>query len=186
MNEVKIKPNKAPNYFSKELLWKTIIEGLILALVVWGTQFYFQKQYAPEIAAATLRKENFLNSKRDAYLEAINAVNKYLANSRITDIDNLTGKQIDSVFVRYKDKIPLDTFELDINNAYNKLMIYAPDTSILGNYLRIFVSDGKHPHVPVIWLQKFIIAVRKDLGNDANLPDEYTLVYIAMPKKRTD
>lgn len=167
---------------TKEFLVKTIFEVVILGGFVFVMKQYFENKYAPITAAETLKRENFLNAKRDAYFQAIEIANKVLANSDFDSIDAFTGKKMASKFL-HKHQKDLSEFELDINSVYSKLMIFTSDTSVLSSYFRIFVTPPNERHNPIIEMKKFINAIRKDLGNNENLPDEYKMLYIVMPSK---
>ncbi len=172
-----------PRILSNEFLLKTLFELVVIGGGIWVIEFYLEYKYAPTKAAEILKKENFLNAKKDAFFEAIGIANKYMANVDYGSTDALTGNKIDPKFL-HKHKPDLSNFELDINSAYSKLMTFTSDTSILSAYFRIFVTPPNEKHIPIAEMAKFLKAIRKDLGNDVNLPEEYKLLYIVMPSNQ--
>jgi ABC-type tungstate transport system permease subunit len=63
-------------------------------------------------------------------------------------------------------------------------MTVTSDTSILSTYFRIFVSPQNEKHIPIIAMEKFIKEIRKDLGAEIILPEEYKLLYIVLPSNQ--
>jgi len=161
--------------FIKQAIIQTILTGII----VYGVQQYFEYKFA----AKRLERENFINAKRDAYFEAIQIADKYMANTDYDSVDARTGKAIAAIYL-HKHKTDLSSFEVEINTAYSKLMIFSADTNVLSSFYRIFVTPPTEKHVPIIEMKNFIKAVREDLGNSEKLPDEYEINYIVMPSKK--
>jgi|SRR5688500_7892812 len=168
--------------FDKVFILKTIFELLIIGGGVWAIEYFFETKYAPIVAAETLKRENFLNAKKQAYFEAIEVANKVIANTDFDSVDALTGKVLAAKFL-HKHTVSLSSFELEINDAYSKLMVFASDTNIISSFYRIFVTPPGEKHIPIVAMQKFVTAIRKDLGNDEDLPDNYQMLFIVMPSK---
>lgn len=162
---------------------KAFLELVIIGGGLWLMQFYFENKYAPKRASQILEKENFLNAKKEAYFEAIAIANKVMANSDWGSTDALTGNKIDPKFL-HKHQTDLSSFELEVNTVYSKLMTVAADTNILHTYFRIFVSPTNEEHVPIAEVENFVKEVRKDLGNEIPLPEEYRLLYIVLPSNQ--
>ncbi|MCX6244906.1 MAG: hypothetical protein NTU98_09395 [Bacteroidetes bacterium] len=171
------------NTFTKAFVLKVLFEAVVIGLFVWGIQFFFENKYKPITASEVLKRENFLNAKKNAYFEAIDIANKVMANLDYGSIDANTGNKIASEFL-HKHPQDLSSFELEINSAYSKMMIFTSDTNILTSYFRIFVTPPTEKHIPIIEMRKFIVAIRKDLGNTEELPIEYKMLYIVMPSQQ--
>jgi len=80
--------------FTPALVGQIIVQFVIQFVLIGLILFWRQSKQAPLTAAETLKKENFLNAKRDTYFEAINILNRELAHTsfiidgKLTDTTN--------------------------------------------------------------------------------------------------
>jgi len=158
--------------FSSEFFVRVIIEVLLLGVVVFFIQRYFENKWAPLTAAETLKKENFLNAKRDTYFEAISILNRALINDSF--IEN--GKVSDNLNRNPGSEYPND---LEINSCFSKLCIYSDDKEVLDLYRKLFLARDSTSR-PILDMRNFIIHLRQDLGyGDIKIDptkDEYQLI----------
>lgn len=142
--------------FSGEFWGQLIIQVLILGIILFFLQSYYKNRWAPMTAAETLKKENFLNAKRDTYFEAINLLNRVLANTIFT----VNGKVVDTLKRNTGGKYPND---IEINTCFSKLCIYSDNAQIPMIYQKLFTESD--PNVkPILEMVTFVNLVRKDLG----------------------
>lgn len=149
--------------FTPEFWSQIIIQVLVLGLILFFLQNYYKNKWAPLTAAETLKKENFLNAKRDTYFEAIDLLNRVLANASFT----VDGKLADTSKRNPGGHYPTD---LEINKCFSKLCIYSDNSEIPLVYQRIFI--GNNPNIkPVFEMVTFVNLVRKDLGYGSPIID---------------
>lgn len=104
------------NIFTKEFIYQFIIQVIFSGLIIFYFQNYIQNISAPITAAEILKKENFLNSKRDTYFQALELLNRNLSNSEF--ITN--GIVSDSTNRIRGGNYPS---ELEVNSCFSKLCI---------------------------------------------------------------
>ncbi len=144
------------NIFTPEFIGKFILEVIAIGIVVFLIQGYFNNKWQPVTAAETLKRENFLNAKRDTYYEAIDILNRTLANSPFT----IDGKLVDTTNSNIGGTYPND---IEINSCFSKLCIYSDNSRIPTTYQRLFNTSD--PSIkPVLEMVTFINLVRQDLG----------------------
>jgi hypothetical protein len=141
--------------FTSEFIGKIILEVIAIGIVVFLIQGYFNNKWQPLTAAETLKRENFLNAKRDAYYEAINILNRNLAYTQFT----VDGKLADTANRNIGGSYPSD---IEINNCFSKLCIYSDNSQIPLTYQKLFLNDSTTR--PVLEMVTFIKLVRQDLG----------------------
>ncbi|HUM97950.1 MAG TPA: hypothetical protein PK275_08840 [Chitinophagaceae bacterium] len=142
--------------FTQELIGQFILNGILIGVVLFFLHGYYQKKWAPLTAAETLKKENFLNSKRDTYFQAIDILNRNLANSEFT----INGIASDTSNRKRGGSYPT---ELEINSCFSKLCIYSDDEKIPLTFYKLFDTNDKNLR-PILEMSIFINLVRKDLG----------------------
>jgi hypothetical protein len=142
--------------FTSEFIARLIIEVLLIGIVVFGVQKYFESKLAPMTAEETLKREKFLNAKRDVYFQAIDILNKSLANTEFT----INGVLQDTTNRNRGCKYPT---ELEVNSCFSKLCIYSNDKEIPLTFYRLFSTDDKSLR-PIFEMSKFISLLRKDMG----------------------
>lgn len=143
------------NIFTSEFTGRLIIEVIALGIVVFLIQGYFNNKWQPITAAETLKRENFLNAKRDTYFEAINILNRNLAYTSFT----VDGKLSDTTNRNIGGTYPSD---IEINSCFSKLCIYSDNSEIPLLYQKMFLSDSSRR--PILQMVTFINLVRRDLG----------------------
>lgn len=148
-----------------EFVARVIIEVLLLGIVVFFIQKHFENKWAPLTAEETLRRENFLNAKRDTYFQAIDILNRAFANTDF--IEN--GKLSDPSHRNRGGQYPT---ELEVNSCFSKLCIYSSNKEILSTYRKLFNTNDKQLK-PVLEMGKFINLLRKDLGYESINVDPY-------------
>lgn len=117
---------------------------------------WVQYKQVPLTAAETLKRENFLNAKRDTYFEAITILNRDLAHTDFT----VDGKLADTTNRNIGGTYPTD---IEINSCFSKLCIYSDNPQIPLTYQKIFNTSD--PTIkPVLEMVTFINLVRQYLG----------------------
>ena len=145
-----------------------LFESVFIALLVFGLQNYLQKLWAPDIAGATLKKQNYISAKKDVYFEAINIVTKELSG-----YDFHMPKEPKNYVRNIGATLPS---EFEINSCLNRLYIYSNNEEIISSFKNIF-RKGYNPIEQNINLIKNI---RQDLGsNNSLLLDNYEYVSIS-------
>ena len=135
-----------------EFLVQTFITGILIFFI----QSYFKYMLEPLTSAEKLKKENFLNSKRDVYFQAIELLNRNLANSEMSN----RGTIPDTSNRNRGGKYPT---EIEINSCFSKLCIYSDDEKIPLTFLKVFDTDDIKLK-PILEMSSFINLLRKDLG----------------------
>lgn len=143
------------NIFTPEFIGRFLLEVIAIGIIVFLIQGYFNNKWQPLTAAETLKRENFLNAKRDVYYEAINILNRNLANTDFT----VNGKITDTTNRNIGGTYPTD---IEINNCFSKLCIYSDNPEIPLTYQKMFLMNSTVR--PVLEMVTFINLVRKDLG----------------------
>jgi len=137
--------------FTPELFGQIIVQFILIGLFL----FWIQSKQAPLTAAETLKKENFLNAKRDTYFEAINILNRELAHTSFI----VDGKLIDTTNRNIGSSYPTD---VEINSCFSKLCIYSDNPEIPLIYQKMFINVSTNR--PILQMVTFINLVRSDLG----------------------
>ncbi|MHA8061048.1 hypothetical protein PQG22_07205 [Aquirufa beregesia] len=162
----------------KNTIIKEIIILIIHVICTGLIVSYFQNKLIPLTAAETLKKENFLNSKRDTYFQALEILNRNLSNTNFTINENF----IDKTFRLRGGKYPT---ELEVNNCFSKLCIYSENDSIPMTFARLFNTDDKKLK-PILEMSNFVKLIREDLGYGKttidSVGDRYKFITIHRPK----
>jgi len=161
--------------------WKSFLIDVLLKFVILGLLlFFFQKRIEhnikPLTAAEILKKENYLNAKKDAYYEAIEIVNRIYATS---DWSGPIAKEMEGLGRNAGTEYPS---EIENNMVYNKLCLYA-DSKEVPNKFRDFFDPTKTKHAPL--LCEFINILKKDLGYDdwyMECEEEFIRIYTTEKK----
>ena len=142
-----------------EWLQIVITYGVVTAAAVWiikkyvlgSIKHYFDRRLEalkPLTAEETLRRQNYLNSKRDAFFDAVELVSKHLAAVPWSGSD-----------------VPLDRSlhgnrpsESEVNTCLAKLSLYSDDPEIPEAFLSCFSNASPDS------LGHFINRLREDLG----------------------
>lgn len=143
------------NIFTREFSIRVIIEVILLGIVVFFVQNHFQNKWQPLTAAETLKKENFLNAKRDVYFQAIELANRAVGNSDLYE----PGKNKIDRPRNIGSKYPT---EIEVNSCFSKLCIYSDDKEIILLFKEIFLPINTTR--PIAVLEDLINLMRKDLG----------------------
>jgi hypothetical protein len=166
------------NLINSQDFWASVILNfLILGIFLFCFQQYFEHRIKPLTAAETLKRENFLNAKRDVYYEAIEIANREYAFIEFTD-----GKG--NVTIKYqRDRGTSKPSEFEVNTCFSKLCIYSDNKEILMLYKKFFLRDPNAK--PIQILEDFVNLLRKDLGYGDGIiearKNEYE--YISIPAK---
>ncbi|MBI5102236.1 MAG: hypothetical protein HZB33_10425 [Nitrospirae bacterium] len=155
--------------FTPKFIASILLQVVLLGGVVFFIQKYFENKWAPLTAEETLRRENFLNAKRDTYFQAIDILNRALANSEFTE----NGKPADLSHRNRGGKYPT---ELEVNSCFSKLCIYSSNKEILKTYRKLFDTSDKQLK-PILEMGNFINLLRKDLGYENVIVDPYQNEY---------
>jgi hypothetical protein len=114
-----------------------ILKFLLLGVVLFAFQKYFEHRLKPLTAQETLKRQNFLNAKRDVYYEAIEIANREYAYIEFTNAD---GK----VMTNYpRDRGTKKPTEFEVNSCFSKLCIYSDNPNIPRLYKKFFLHDPK-------------------------------------------
>lgn len=142
--------------FTSEFIGRIIIEVISLGIIIFFIQGHFNNKWQPLTAAETLKRENFLNAKRDTYFEAINILNRVLAYTNFT----FQGKLADTTNRNIGATYPTD---LEINSCFSKLCIYSDNPQIPLTYQKLLITSDSLIK-PILEMETFISLVRQDLG----------------------
>lgn len=161
---------------SQEFWAAVILNFLILGIILFSFQQYFEHRIKPLTAAETLKRENFLNAKRDVYYEAIEIANREYAFIEFTDG---RGK----LMTTYKrDRGTVKPTEFEVNTCFSKLCIYSDNKEIPMLYKKFFLKDPEGK--PIQILEDFVNLLRKDLGYGDGIieprKDEYQYISIGL------
>ena len=151
---------------------KTLFESVFIALLVFLSQNFLQKLWAPTTAAETLKKENYISSKRDTYFEAISLVNRAFSDFKFTDIKN--GPNI----IRIKGTTYPTEFE--VNSCLSKLYLYTDNPDIITSFKNIFYfKNGTAGDVVKSNIQ-MLKEIKTDLSgeSDSKLIDSYEYIMV--------
>ena len=141
---------------SPEFIGQLIIQIALSGVILFFLHGYFQNKWIPITAAETLKKENFLNAKRDTYFDAIDILNRNFANSEFT----INGVVSDTTDRNRGGTYPT---ELEVNSCFSKLCIYSDNKQIPMIFQKLFITNDKSLR-PVLEMVTFINLVREDLG----------------------
>ena len=161
--------------FSAEFFSRLAIEVILLGVLVFFIQKHFENKWAPMTAAEILKKENFLNGKRDTYFTAIDVLNRALANTNFT----INGLPVDTTNRRRGADYPN---EIEVNSVIAKLWLYADDKAIPLTFQEAFRTSADVS--PVNQAIEFMTLIRKDLGDDQAIIEKEGYKYIQIQRKQ--
>ncbi|MDP4236459.1 MAG: hypothetical protein Q8919_08440 [Bacteroidota bacterium] len=123
-------------------------------------------------AAETLKKENYLNAKRDTYIEALDLMYRKLSTLQFHfgDVPSLKPYQ------RNTGSKPWT--ELEVNRCLSKLYVYSADPEIPAILESVFGSGNTHA---ISSLVDFIARIRRDLGDTGQIISHEKFHYIEIP-----
>lgn len=158
-------------------IWKqsvimTLFQSVFISFLVFLSQNYLLKLWAPETAAETLKSENYINSKKETYYEAINLVTRSFAMFKFDSI------QVDPKFKRIRGTTYPSEFE--INSCLSKLHLYTDNKEIIDSYKRIinFTSGGKVDSL-IHYQEIFLKNIKVELsGNKASTINNYQYIMV--------
>lgn len=142
---------------------KTFLQTILLGGIIFISQAYVTNKWTPITAAETLKRENFLNAKRDTYFEAIQIANRILAHTEFT----LNGVASDTSNRIRGTNYPT---EYEYNNCFAKLCIYAENKNIPILFREMAINNSNEKK-PVLLMIEFIKLIREDLGYGKPLID---------------
>jgi len=157
--------------FNTELVVRICIEIIIFGFVVFFIQSYFENKWKPLTAAETLRRENFLNAKRDVYFEAIELANRVIGQFGLRQPGEPKVKKVRNVGSEFPT-------EFEVNTCFAKLCIYSDNKEIIRSFKEIIKTPDESK--PVAALETFVNLLRKDLGYGEAIigRDEYEYIQI--------
>lgn len=162
----------AEKIFTSEFWLQVILNGIVSGIIVYVLQKLINLKFDPLTASETLKKENFLNAKRDVYFSAIKLINQYLANTEWTDLATGTA-------LRASDKSQWPT-STEVNSCYSMLCIYTDNKKILEIYIDVFDSNRTNKPTTQL-LSEFAELLRQDLGYKSTpidiTVDEYRFIH---------
>jgi hypothetical protein len=166
------------NTFQNVISLINLVVTILVGIFLYSFQKSIDYKWAPLTAAETLKKENFLNSKRDTYFQAIDIINREFANSNFIE-DSVSINQL------YRNKGGEYPTELEVNTCYDKLCLYSDKKDIPLTYFNLFKGRDSlnNPIKPIYEMYKFISLIRKDLGYDDILLDYTEFKYIVEHRK---
>jgi len=151
--------------FRKELLWRILLDVLLVAVVaVMG--FWLN----PLQAESTLRRQNYLNSKRDAYYEAVDVMMRWMGAVDISPAPSW--------------RVPQGTIptERDVNLAKAKLVLFMDKEEVVAQFDSFFASSAN----TIRTFGQFVKLARMDMGYaDWQLLGKYKYLFVN-PQPRLD
>jgi hypothetical protein len=155
------------NEFWIRIVADIVLFGLLGTAFSGWLNYKFNKKlkgYEPLTAEEILKRENFLNSKREVFFELINLLNRSLAST------TWSGPQV-PLSRKQEGTRPS---EIEINSCFSKLCLYVDSKEILERFPYIFTGD-----ISPFTVGEFINLIRKDLGYGENIisPEKYPYVF---------
>jgi len=151
---------------------KTLFESVFIALLVFLSQNFLQKLWAPTTAAETLKKENYISAKKETYFEAINIANRVFSDFKLTD-----AKQ-DTKYVRLRGTTYPTEFE--INSCLSKLYLYTDNPTIITSFKKICsFKDGNAGDIVKSNIE-LLRNIKSDLSgkSDSEIIDTYEYIMV--------
>ncbi|MBE7689022.1 hypothetical protein [Tenacibaculum finnmarkense] len=156
--------------FNSEFLVRIIIDVVLIGFVSVGFGSWLNYKYGkklkelePQTAEQILRKENYLNSKRDVFFEVIELINRRFASSEWNGPQVPNNRTIENT----------RPTEVEINSCYSKLNLYVDDKLILEKYPYLFSGDSNP-----VEIGDFMSLLRTDLGYGKSMIDSENYPYI--------
>lgn len=158
--------------FENEFWIRILIDVVLLGFISIGFGGWLNfkygkklKEFEPLTAEQILKKENYLNSKRDVFFELIQLINRSLASMTLT----WNGSQVP------KSRVTENTrpTEVEINSCFSKLNLYVDNREILEKFPFLF-SGNTSP----VDIGNFISLLRKDLGYGDSIIDSEKYPYV--------
>jgi hypothetical protein len=142
-----------------EWLQQVLTSSIVTGASIWSVQKHLLskikhdfdlklEKIKPLTAEETLRRQNFLNSKRDAYFEAAETLCRHLETT------NWSGPDVPKERLITGEK----PTEAQINGCLAKLALYTEDSEILREFIAAFENASPAS------LGSFLNRLRKDLG----------------------
>ncbi len=157
---------------SKGLGWfRSLIGSLIVGFMVICAQAFLQ----PWVAEGVKMKESILEQRYKACDSAINILQRRLASA------NMTGNEVPEWF-EPSEKEP--TTQVEVNIAYNQLLIYGKSDKIAEQFYLAAIGEGAIKPSDIF---KFISATRKELGIDKKgLTNPIHYIFIKPPQSKDE
>ena len=125
--------------FDTEFWIRIIIDVVLIGFISVGFGSWLNFKYGkklqelePLTAEQILRKENYLNSKRDVFFELIGLVNRRFASSEWNGPQVLKNRTVEHT----------KPSEVEINSCFSKLNLYVDNKVILEKYPYLFAGDS--------------------------------------------
>jgi len=153
---------------SREWWGDFLLKVIFLGIIVFGIQQYIGHKINPLTSSEILKKENFINSKKEVFYEAIQIINKKLA------MGNWSGPDA----AKYKTWKGASLTEKEVNDCLSKLYIFSNNKNIPINFAKLF---GSKANVSPTVVGRFIKLLRKDLDygdGEFSVEDEYFYIQI--------
>ncbi len=160
---------------TKSLIITTAINFIVTGLLVFRIQKYFEGRWAPIIAESVLKKQNFINSKKETYSQAIDIITRFFAT---TDW-KINGK---SIMPQNRNIGGTPPTELEMNACMIKLYFYSPNDSIPKSFKKILLPLKPNENL-IAEVSKLFNAIAMDIGNDAANIKTEEFEFIVTPSK---
>ncbi|WP_340075330.1 hypothetical protein [Leptobacterium sp. I13] len=153
--------------FWDRVIIDVVLLGIVSVILGKWVNYKFEKKlkdHEPLTAEQVLRRENYLNSKREVFFEVIILISRNLASTK------WSGPGAPEKRIPYMDT----PNEVEINSCYAKLNLYVDDNKILKKYP--FFFSGKPTPVDIA---EYIGLLRKDLGYGDSIitSNEYNYIF---------
>lgn len=149
--------NNQKDQNGKRELFIEFVKIIVYGLFVYLIQAYFTNSWGPTTAAETLKKENYINAKRDTYYQALDIVNREISGFNF----NLN---IDTVKYKRMKGATLPT-EFEVNSCLAKLHIYSNNDEIINSYKKIFAFKGGLSDSVIHYQITLLKNIKKDLSD---------------------
>jgi len=141
-----------------------IVVALVTGLLSWRVNSSLES-IKPLTAEATLRRENYVNSKQDAYFVAIGIMSRWLAA-----VTTPVGKPGST-----PPEATNKPSEAEVNATKAKLLLYTDDPRVIAQYDSLF-ADSRNV---VRTFGQFVQLARNDMGYPpCSLPAKYNYIFV--------
>ena len=141
-----------------------VVVAAVTGIMSWRTNKSMES-LRPRVAEETLRSENLVNSKRDAYYEAIGVMSRYMA---------ATAEYADNPKRVPPGKTTAPT-EAEVNAAKAKLVLHTDDPRVVSQFDSLLVESNNL----IRTFGQFIQLAREDMGYaTCSLPGTYKYIFL--------
>lgn len=159
-----------------EFIKQIILQIFISGMLIYYIQGYINNKWEPITAAEILKKESFIENKKQVYQESINLINRGFANLK------WKNKLIPNSEMLKRNAGTKYPSEIEVNNCFAKLCIYSENDEIVTMF-RKFFDKKNFPKIPTLTMGNYINLVRADLGYGNGIinpsSDDYQYIIIS-------